>query len=142
MKFFLLSFIFLSSVFACQRKTTAAALGDSNNVGKGDSNGSGKSDNATTKSLSIPTCIQHKIDSVKLVPVWNPPASIEEYDYNGKKVYVLSANCCDFFATAFDEDCNYVCAPSGGFTGKGDGLCRDFNEKAKLVRVVWKDERK
>ena len=90
---------------------------------------------------NIPTCLQQKIDSIKKLPVWNPPASIEQYDYNGKTVYLMSADCCDFFATALDENCNYVCAPSGGFTGKGDGLCKDFNEKAKLVKLVWKDER-
>ncbi len=90
---------------------------------------------------SIPPCIQKKIDSIKQQPVWNPPAEIHEYDYNGKKVYVVSADCCDRFHTAFDENCNYICAPSGGFTGKGDRKCVDFFEKAKHIKLVWKDER-
>jgi hypothetical protein len=90
---------------------------------------------------SVPACIQQKIDSIKQQPVWNPPAEIHEYDYAGRKVYLISANCCDFFSIAVDSNCNYVCAPSGGFTGKGDRKCVDFNEKAKLVRLVWKDER-
>ena len=46
---------------------------------------------------NIPTCLQLKIDSIKKLPVWNPPASIEQYDYNGKTVYLVSADCCDFF---------------------------------------------
>ncbi len=89
----------------------------------------------------IPLCIQQKIDSIKQQPVWNPPAEIHEYNYGGRKVYLISANCCDFFSIAIDSNCNYVCAPSGGFTGKGDRKCSDFFEKAKHVRLVWKDER-
>lgn len=89
----------------------------------------------------IPVCIQQKIDSIKKLPVWNPPASIELYEYNQQKIYVVSADCCDFFTTAYDQNCSYVCAPSGGFTGKGDGLCKDFNSNAKLIKVIWKDDR-
>jgi hypothetical protein len=39
-----------------------------------------------------------------------------------------------------DQDCNYICAPYGGITGKGDGNCADFSD-AKYLRLVWKDER-
>jgi hypothetical protein len=111
--------IVFALVLACQRKSPAAVSGDK----------------------KIPECIQKKIDSIKAMPVWNPPAEIHEYTYNGKRVFLISADCCDFFATAVDNDCNYICAPSGGFTGKGDGKCKDFVENAKMVRIVWKDDR-
>ena len=88
-----------------------------------------------------PSCILTKIDSIKKEPVWNPPAEIYEYEYQGKKVYAISSNCCDFFNTVVDSDCNYICAPSGGFTGRGDGKCKDFFKEAKQLRLVWKDER-
>lgn len=97
---------------------------------------------STAKATSIPSCIQQKIDSIKKEKVWNPPAQINEHEYNGRKVYLISAPCCDFFITAVDANCNYICAPSGGFTGIGDRKCPDFNKKAKFLRVVWKDERK
>ena len=90
---------------------------------------------------SAPACILQKIESIKKEKVWNPPAEIYEYEYDGKKVYAISANCCDFFNTVVDSECNYVCAPSGGFTGRGDGKCTDFFKVAKQVRLVWKDER-
>jgi hypothetical protein len=72
---------------------------------------------------------------------FNPRAEVHEYEYLGKKVYFFTADCCDFFETVVDEQCVYVCAPSGGITGKGDGRCVDFKDRAKHVRLVWKDER-
>jgi hypothetical protein len=95
----------------------------------------------TTAEGITPACILSKIDSIKKEPVWNPPAEIYEYEYQGRKVYAISANCCDFFNTVVDANCTYVCAPSGGFTGRGDGKCREFFKEAKQVRLVWKDER-
>jgi hypothetical protein len=90
----------------------------------------------------IPSCIQARIDEIKKQPRWNPPAQVEEYRYDGRRVFLFSANCCDQFTQVVDEACNYICAPSGGITGKGDRKCADFNEKAQLIKVVWKDERK
>lgn len=95
----------------------------------------------STDGQSIPACIQAKIDSIKKLPRFNPPAEVNEYLYNDKKVFLFSSNCCDQFNLLFDENCNYVCAPTGGITGKGDMKCTDFTEIAKLVRLVWKDPR-
>ena len=30
----------------------------------------------------------------------------------------------DYDNLLFDDNCNYICAPSGGFSGAGDGKCR------------------
>ena len=90
----------------------------------------------------IPTCIQAKIDSIKKLPKYNPPAEVNEYSYKDKRVFLFSSDCCDNFNLLFDENCKYVCAPTGGITGKGDMSCTDFTEKAKLVKLIWKDERK
>jgi hypothetical protein len=89
----------------------------------------------------ISACIQQKIDSIKQQPVWNPPAEINEYAYGDRQVYLISAPCCDFFSVVVDSNCNYICAPVGGFTGKGDRKCVDFLEKAEFVRLIWKEER-
>lgn len=97
---------------------------------------------ATASQQQTPACILQKIDSLKREPVWNPPAEIYEYEYDGSKVYAISSNCCDFFNTVIDSECKYVCAPSGGFTGRGDGKCADFFKAAKQLRLVWKDERR
>jgi len=90
---------------------------------------------------TIPTCVQKKIDSIKTEAKWNPPAEVNEYIYNGQRVFLFSSNCCDQYIMLYDGSCNYICAPSGGFAGKGDGKCADFYENAKHVKLVWKDTR-
>ena len=42
---------------------------------------------------------------------------------DGQIVYLHMAPCCDQFNKAYDADGRYLCAPSGGFTGQGDGRC-------------------
>src|SRR3954465_13312417 len=95
----------------------------------------------TKEKDSIPACIQQKINDIKKEPRWNPPAEVYEYRYQGKKVYYFTSNCCDNFNTVYDENCNYLCAPDGGITGKGDRKCADFTEKAERVKLIWKDDR-
>jgi hypothetical protein len=89
----------------------------------------------------FPSCIRQKIDSIKAQPKWNPPAEVWAYSYNGKTVYLFSADCCDQYTTVYDANCNFICAPSGGLTGKGDRKCEDFATVAKQLRLVWKDQR-
>ncbi|MEI9946958.1 MAG: hypothetical protein WDN26_22400 [Chitinophagaceae bacterium] len=99
------------------------------------------SEQCTKSKNGIPDCIQQKINEIKAEPKWNPPAQVDEYIYNKKHVYLFSSNCCDQFNIAYDENCNAICAPSGGIAGQGDRKCADFNKEAKYVRLVWKDER-
>ncbi len=98
---------------------------------------SGKSQSSSDP---VPACIQQKIDSIKALPRFNPPAQVDEYAWNGRKVYLFSANCCDQYSPLYDSACNYLCAPVGGFTGKGDMRCPDF-KNATHLRLVWKDDR-
>ena len=90
---------------------------------------------------SIPACIQQRINDIKSQPSWNPPAEVYEYSYQGRRVFYFSSDCCDQHNVVVDESCNYVCAPSGGYTGKGDMKCADFNATATKVKLVWKDDR-
>lgn len=95
----------------------------------------------SNKESAIPACIQRKIDSIRSEPKWNPPAEVYSYSYKNRIVYYFSSNCCDHYNTVVDENCNYVCAPSGGYTGRGDQLCPDFNSEAKKLKLIWKDDR-
>mgnify|MGYP006378020033 FL=1 len=85
----------------------------------------------------LPTCIKNKLDYFKLKEIHERPQKMIEYTYKGKKVYYVVMPCCDFFNEVYDENCNYLGAPDGGFTGKGDGKIPDFTEQAKLVKTVW-----
>jgi hypothetical protein len=88
---------------------------------------------------SVPACVRKLIDDAgKEIPP-NLPVQVDEYMYNGKKVFLFTAQCCDQFDVVYDESCKRICAPSGGITGKGDMTCNDFLEKAKFVKPVWKN---
>ena len=90
---------------------------------------------------SIPVCILQHIEAIKKEPRWNPPAQVNEYNYNGKKVFLFSSDCCDQYNILCDDSCKTICAPSGGLAGKGDGKCEDFFKTANFVKLIWKDPR-
>ncbi len=87
----------------------------------------------------IPACVQKMISENSGS---NPPSAtqIDEYSYNGKRVFLVTAPCCDRYNILYDENCTTICAPSGGLAGKGDGKCADFSAMAKFVKLVWKKE--
>ncbi len=91
--------------------------------------------------IVIPACIQQKIDSIKQSPRATPPVEVHLWEYGGRKVYLFSAPCCDQLVKVFDENCNYVCAPSGGITGYGDSTCTDFYQAAQHKAFLWRDDR-
>ncbi len=87
--------------------------------------------------VAIPICMKNKIDSFKLKEAHERPQRVVEYMYKSKKVYYVVMPCCDFFNEVYDANCNYLGAPDGGFTGKGDGKIPDFFEEAKNEKLVW-----
>lgn len=88
---------------------------------------------------AIPSCVRKLIDGENKQSPPNTPVQVDEYLYNGKTVYLITAHCCDQFNILYDENCKEICAPSGGFTGRGDGKCKDFDSTAKHVKLIWKD---
>jgi len=89
-----------------------------------------------------PQCILDKITFFQSEPKANPPRAIYQYQYNGKIVYYISAPCCDIYPELVDNNCDLLCAPDGGFTGKGDGKCIDFNKIKSKEKLIWRDKRK
>ncbi len=87
---------------------------------------------------ALPRCIKNKIDSFKLKAAHERPQSVVQYTYKRKKVYYVVMPCCDFFNEVYDAKCNYLGAPDGGFTGKGDGKIPDFVAEAKNEKLIWK----
>jgi|SRR5690242_9819847 len=88
-----------------------------------------------------PDCLRDKISEIASEDVWNPPAKIYSYTYDGRKVYFIPQRCCDIPSVLLDENCNTICAPDGGFSGRGDGQCTDFFDSRKNERLVWEDPR-
>ena len=43
--------------------------------------------------------------------------------YAGKPFYLIASPCCDKFDYLYDTKGVILCAPYGGFTGRGDGSC-------------------
>ena len=89
-----------------------------------------------------PECVLEKIHEISAENVWNPPAKIYRYVYKGQTVYFIPQHCCDIRSQLFDANCNELCAPDGGFTGKGDGTCPDFFDTRSDEKLVWEDPRK
>lgn len=87
------------------------------------------------------TCIEVLINKIKSEDVRNPPAKIFQYTFYGSTVYFVPQYCCDFPSVLYDENCNAICQPDGGFSGKGDGNCIDFFQERKNEKLVWEDDR-
>ncbi len=90
----------------------------------------------------VPPCILQRIEKLRTENVANPPASVWQYEYNGQVVYFIPQKCCDIPSLLYDSNCNLICNPDGGFSGRGDGKCKDFFEKRTKEKLIWKDERK
>lgn len=60
----------------------------------------------------------------------------ERYVLGGQVYYEFIAPCCDRFNPMFDAYGKYICAPSGGYAGRGDGGC-----PAVLIEALQKAKR-
>lgn len=89
----------------------------------------------------VPQCVLDKIIIFQEEAKANPPRTVYQYQYNGRIVYYITAPCCDIYPQLFDENCNLLCAPDGGFTGRGDGKCIDFNKIKTAKKLIWQDKR-
>ena len=89
-------------------------------------------------STTISACIQEKIDSFKTSAICKHGATVQEYSFQGKLVYVFDERncCCDMAASVFDANCTYL-GMLGGFLGftKINGVV--FASNATLKRTLW-----
>jgi hypothetical protein len=85
----------------------------------------------------MPPCLVTKMDSIKSNPSSNQPTAVTQYSYKGSAVFYITAGCCDQFNQVYNSDCDYMGAPDGGITGKGDGKLTDFFANATNKKVVW-----
>ena len=98
--------------------------------------------NQSTAPDENPEWVKDLIKKFESEPVGNPPQSIWQYIYKGGIVYYIPAQCCDQPSTLYDMFGNVICAPDGGYFGRGDGRCRDFFRERKNEKLIWQDSRK
>ena len=89
---------------------------------------------------NIPSCIKNKIAVFKNNEITNPPTQIWKWDTEGKTYYYITSDCCDQYNYLYNDNCEIVCAPDGGFTGKGDGNCPTFTNEI-IKTLIWEDKR-
>ena len=89
-----------------------------------------------------PQWIRKLIAQSQKEPVGNPPQSVWQYVYKGRKVYYVPPQCCDQYSRLLDENGTPLCAPDGGMTGDGDGKCPDFYDERSQEKLIWRDPRK
>lgn len=90
---------------------------------------------------SLPVCLREMIEKAKRDTPPTVPIQIDQYTHQNKTVYYVTADCCDFFNVVYSDNCQNICAPGGGFTGKGDGKCPDFFKEATFVKTLWKKDK-
>lgn len=95
---------------------------------------------SSNQNEALPSCIKEKIETLKNQPLQNPPAEVWEWKDEKSTSYYITSDCCDQFNYLFSDNCETVCAPDGGFTGKGDQKCPEFLGELKKT-LIWKDQR-
>jgi hypothetical protein len=91
---------------------------------------------------TVPKCIRALITKLAAEPVTNPPSAIYSYTFESKTVYYLPPVCCDNFSDLYNDSCQIIAHPDGGFTGKGDRKAPNFHDDKKDEKLIWVDKRK
>ncbi len=75
---------------------------------------------------------------VDLITSKEPPSCIQRNTYHNEVVfYTPIPGCCDRTSTLYDRCGTVLCAPDGGYTGRGDGRCPDFKIPSDPLNCIW-----
>lgn len=69
--------------------------------------------------------IKQQIAAYEMPTDQTPSRVTRSVIYAGKRAYLIPSPCCDRFDYLYDSSGAILCAPSGGFAGRGDGSCPD-----------------
>lgn len=94
-----------------------------------------RADEPTPK--AVPDCIQTIIQQNGRFNTNLSVVAITRYKYQGRYVYFGLSDCCDMYNLLFDNTCQTLCSPSGGFSGGGDGRCANFFKEATEKTEIW-----
>lgn len=86
----------------------------------------------------VPLWLRQVIDDLRKVP---DSTLVRQHRYKDNVVYYVLSPCCDQFNYLYDLNGNIICAPDGGFSGRGDEQCPDFYETSTEGVVIWENPR-
>ena len=90
--------------------------------------------------ITVPNCVERDIRRFERQDRgYENAISVSQWQVDGKIYYYYQSDCCDQFNYLYDEECNLICAPDGGFIGDGDGNCPEFVGDITSV-LVWEKE--
>ena len=109
---------------------------------------------ATLLALLLQACAQPWKASDEKLPRWleepkkHPPlmlaltpTAVYLARYQGKTAYLVVPPCCDMFDKLYDENGSFLCAPTGGFGGGGDGKCAIQKGDDMRIKIIWRQSR-
>ena len=86
----------------------------------------------------IPACIREKIKAAEADPQHARIREVYRYTYNGATIYyTVTDHCNDCFNQVYTTNCTPLCSPDGGFSGRGDGQCKDFFTASTGKALIW-----
>ena len=92
------------------------------------------------KISGMPPCMVSKIEEMLKAQSANQPQVVTQYSYKGAAVFYITSGCCDQYNPVYSSDCQYLGAPDGGITGKGDGRLPDFYTNTTNKKIVWENK--
>jgi hypothetical protein len=91
--------------------------------------------NKTNFKKDVPDCIRNAInDAEKPMQLWEWRVAGNIY------YYLIVSSYVDAYSPLYDENCNIICAPSGGFGGGGDGECPEFLGQIEKT-LIWENDK-
>lgn len=91
---------------------------------------------STEITTPLPDWVKQKIAAYEANPERPEAIEIWQMKYKGQDAYLFIANCCDQYNPLYDNSGKIICAPSGGFSGQGNGLCSDaLHASPERVRI-------
>lgn len=94
-------------------------------------------------SEDLPAFVQELIEEYETASDGHSRIEIWQYEYQGESVFYLPLArilCCDVLSVLYSAEGDVMCWPDGGFTGRGDGKCPDFNSRRSEGVLVWGPE--
>jgi hypothetical protein len=90
----------------------------------------------------LPEWLKEQVHAYATAPLGAAPESVWQFDLEGKPVYYIPAPCCDQYDRLFAADGSFLCAPSGGLTGRGDRRCPGILPKRDEMKLIWQHPRR